>query len=89
MDVVEEFFVEGVACQGGGVTQDEEFHAGAGNGDVHATQVAQEADLPGIVGPHERDEDDVALLALEPVDSVDRYQMAEGLEEGAFPDDSF
>ena len=86
LDVVVQLFVEGVARQGGGVAQDEKFHAGARHGHVHAAQVAQEANLPRIVGTHQRNEDDIAFLALEPIDRVDGNQVAEGFEKGAFFD---
>ena len=86
LDVVVEALVEGVACHGGGVAQDEEFHAGAGNGDIHAAQVAQKADLALVVGAYQRDEDDVAFLPLETIDGVDRNQVTERFEKGAFLD---
>ena len=75
-----------MARHGGGVAQNKEFHAGARDGDVHAPQVAQEADLACVVGPYQRNEYHIAFLALETVHGIDRYQVAEGLEEGAFLD---
>lgn len=71
-----------MAREGGGVAQDDELHAGAGDGHVHAAQVAQEAYLALVVGAHEAYEYHVALLALEAVDGVDRNQVAVGLEIG-------
>ena len=65
-------------CQCRGVSQDHQFHAGAGDGDVHAAQVAEETDLPFVVGAYEADHDHVALLSLEAVYGVDGYQAAEG-----------
>lgn len=86
LDVVKELFVEGVACQGGHVPHDDELHAGARDGDIHAAQVVQEADLPCSVGTHHRDEYNIALLPLEAIDGVDRDQMAEWLEKRPFLD---
>ena len=61
------------------VAEDDELHAGTGDGDVHAAQVAEEAYLALVVGAHQRDDDDVALLTLEAVDGVDADERAEGL----------
>ena len=55
----------------GGRAEDDELHAGACYGYVHATQVAQEADVAAVVVAHQRDEYDVALLTLKSVDRVD------------------
>ena len=75
-------------CQCRGVSQDHQFHAGAGDGDVHAAQVAEETDLPFVVGAYEADHDHVALLSLEAVYGVDGYQAAEGFEESVALDQS-
>ena len=63
-----------------GIAQDDELHARTSNGDVHTAQVAQETDLSLVVGAHQRDDDNVALLPLETVYGVHGYQVAEGLE---------
>ena len=62
----------------GGRAEDDELHAGACYGYVHATQVAQEADVAAVVVAHQRDEYDVALLTLKSVDSVDGDEPAVG-----------
>ena len=77
-----------MACHGGGIAEDDEFHAGAGDGHVHASEVAQETDLSFVVGTDEGDEDDVAFLALEAVDGVDADEVAVRLEELAFSEKS-
>ena len=82
LHVLVELAIEGVVGHGERVAEDDEFHASAGDGDVHAAQVAQEANLPFVVGAHERDEDDVAFLTLESIDSVHGEQVPEGFEEG-------
>ena len=85
--IVPEPTVEGVAGHGVGVAQDDELHTGTGDGDIHAAQVAQKADLTAVVGAYERDEDDVAFLTLEAIDSVDTDEMAEGSERLATTDE--
>ena len=84
IDVFVEFFVERMACHGGGIAEDDEFHAGAGDGHVHATEVSEETDLSFVVGTDEGDEDDVAFLALEAIDGVDADEVAVRFEELAF-----
>ena len=49
----------------GGVSQNNEFHAGSGDGHVHAAQVTEETD-PLVVGSYETDHDHIAFLSLEP-----------------------
>lgn len=41
----------------------------------------EEADLSGLVCPHQTDQDHVSFLALEAVDGVHRDELAERLEE--------
>ena len=72
-----EAVVERVAGHGGGIAQDDEFHAGASDGHIHAPQVAQEAYLPLLVGTHEADEHDVAFLPLKTVDGIHRNAVPE------------
>lgn len=70
-DVLNERPVEAVAAEGLCVADNDEFHAGACHGDIHAPQVAQEADgAVGIVA-HEADNDNIAFLTLEAVDGAD------------------
>ena len=88
IDVFVEFFVERMACHGGGIAEDDEFHAGAGDGHVHPSQVAQEAYLSFFVGADEGDEDDVAFLALKAVDGIDADEVAVRFEELAFLEES-
>lgn len=73
--------VEGVAGEGGGVAEDDEFHAGAGDCHVHASEVAQEADFAVVVGAHEADEYHIALLPLKSIYGVDRNQVSVRLEK--------
>ena len=74
--------VEGVAAQGGGVAYDDEFHACTGDGHVHASEVGEEPHLSLFVLSHHGDEDDVALLSLEPVHGVYGDKVAEGFPVG-------
>ncbi len=73
-----------MARHGRGIAEDDEFHAGACDGHVHASEVAQETDLSFVVGTDEGDEDDVAFLALETIDGVDADEVAVRFEELAF-----
>ena len=70
-----------MAAEGGTVAQNDELHAGTSDGYVHAAKVAQEANLSFVIAAHERDDDDVALLALKAIYGVDGDEAAEGLEE--------
>ena len=81
LDVGMEAGVEGVAGEGGGVAEDDEFHAGARDSHVHASEVAQEADFAVVVGAHEADEYHVALLPLESIYGIDRNQVSVGFEK--------
>ena len=85
LDVFVQLFVESMFRQRGGIAQDDELHAGAGDGHIHAAQVVEETDLPFFVGAHQADEDNVALLPLESVHGVDGDERPEGFEEGVFP----
>ena len=42
------------------ITQDDEFHAGTGDGNIHTAEVAEEPNLSFIVGSHQRDEDNTS-----------------------------
>ena len=63
-----------------GVAEDDEFHAGAGDGHIHATQIAQESYLPFVVAAHQRDDDNVALLTLETVNGVHADESSHGFQ---------
>ena len=84
MYVLPQLTVERMAGHGFLVTENDDFHAGSGDGDVHASQVAEETYLSVVVGAHERDDDDVALLSLEAVDGIDADKSSEGLEKLTF-----
>ena len=83
-----QFAVEGMACEGGYGADDDELHASAGHGYVHAAQVAEEANVAVVVAADKGDDDDVALLTLKTIDGVDGNQVAEGFEEGCALDES-
>ena len=57
-----------------------QFHAGTGDGDVHAAQVAEETDPAFVVGTYEADHDHISLLPLEAIYRVDGYQTADIFE---------
>ena len=77
-----------MACHGGCIAEDDEFHPGTCDGHVHAAEVTEETDLSFVVGADEGDEDDVAFLALEAVDGVDADEVAVGFKELAFLEES-
>ena len=72
----------------GRVADDDEFHSCTGDGHVHAAQVSQKAYLPLLVGPDERDDDDIALLSLKSINGIDADEVAVGLEECMLSDES-
>ena len=53
VDVFVEFFIKGVARHGRSIAEDDEFHSGTGNGDIHTAQVTKEANLSFVVGSDE------------------------------------
>ena len=81
LDMLDELGVEAVAAKSVGIAEDDELHAGAGDGDVHAAEVAEEADGALVVVAHHADDYHVALLPLEAVDTIHRNLMAERAEE--------
>lgn len=81
LHIFPQFLVERVLRHGVFVAQDDELHAGTCHRHVHAAQVFQESDLSFVIGPHQGDENHVALLSLESVYRVDADQAAVRLEE--------
>ena len=81
LHILPQFLVERMLRHGVFVAQDDELHAGTRHRHVHAAQVFQESDLSFVIGPHQGDEDHVALLSLESVHRVDADQAAVRLEE--------
>ena len=71
-----------MAAQCGGFAQNDQLHAGAGHGDVHAAQVGEETYLTPFVGTDQTDEDDVAFLPLKTIYGVDAHQVAVGAQDG-------
>ena len=55
----------------GAVADDEQEAARAGQRDVHAARVGEEADLAVVVAAHQVDDDGLLLAALEAVDRAD------------------
>lgn len=81
LDVLPELAIERMACQRGNIAENDDFHSGAGNSDVHAAQVAQKTNFAIVVGAYHGYDNDVTLLALETVNGVDGDETAERLEE--------
>ena len=65
----------------GRIAQEDELHAGAGDGDIHPSQVGKKPNLSGLVRADQADEDDVSLLSLEAIDGVYREERTNGFEE--------
>ena len=74
--------VEGMAGEGDDAADDDELHAGAGHGYVHAAEVAEETDVAFVVASYKRYHNHIPFLSLKAVDGVDGDEVAEGLEEG-------
>ena len=81
LHILPQFLVERMLRHRVFVAKDDELHAGTCHRHVHAAQVFQESDLSFVIGPHQGDEDHVALLSLESVHRVDADQAAVRLEE--------
>ena len=80
-NIVIKAFVKGVSGHRRGISEDDQFHSGTGDGDIHTSQVAEEAYLSLVVGSHQRNQDDIALLSLEAINGIDADETAVGLEE--------
>ena len=72
LDVFDKLGVKAVAGEGLGVADNDEFHAGASDGDVHAAQVVEETYSALVVVAHHADDNDIAFLPLESIHAVDR-----------------
>ena len=81
LHILPQFLVERMLRHDVFVAKDDELHAGTRHRHVHAAQVFQESDLSLVIGPHQGDENHVALLSLESVHRVDADQAAVRLEE--------
>ena len=82
-DVFDEFLVERMMRQCGGVAQYNQLHAGTRNGYIHAAKVVQKTDSTLIVASHHRNQDNITFLTLEAIDRIDRNLAYEWLEETA------
>lgn len=65
----------------GSIAENDEFHAGSGDGDIHAAQIVQETDIAFFVGTDEADENDIPFLSLKTVDGVDGDEAFQGMKE--------
>lgn len=74
---LEQLLVEAVLRHCCGVAKDNQFHAGSRYRHVHAPQVGEEANLPVVVGTHERYYYHIALLTLKAVHRVDGDETAQ------------
>lgn len=70
-----------------GITDNHQFHAGAGHRHIHPSQLLQEANLAPFVGTHQTDHHHIPFLPLEAIHGVDGNQLTEGLEELGFLDE--
>ena len=69
-----------MAAKGGGIAENDEFEAGAGNCHVRAPQVGQETNLTAGVGAHQREDYHVALAPLKGIYRVDCDLAAQGTQ---------
>ena len=81
LEVLYELGVETVSGERFGIADNDEFHSGACNGDIHASYVAEETDGALVVVAYHAEDDDIAFLSLETVDAVDSDLLAKGAEE--------
>ena len=49
-NIVIKAFVKGVSGHRRGISEDDQFHSGTGDGNIHTPQVAEEAYLSFVVG---------------------------------------
>ena len=68
--------------EGGCIAQNDEFHAGSGDSNIHAAQVVEETNLPLFIGTYKGDDDDIAFLSLESINSIYRNEVVERFEKG-------
>ena len=53
IDIVIKTLIKGVSRHRRGIPKDNKFHSGTGDGDIHTSQVAEEANLSLVVGSHQ------------------------------------
>ena len=52
------------------VAEDDDFHTGSGDGNIHAAQVTEETNLPFVVGANHGNNDDITLLTLKAINGI-------------------
>jgi len=80
-DVLYQFAVEAVAREYLGITYNDKFHLSPCDGDIHATEVTEEAYGAVIVVAHHAYHDNITFLTLESVDGIDCDTTTVSLEE--------
>ena len=73
-----------MASEGWDIAEDDDFHAGTSDGNIHATEVTQESYLAFIIRTHHREDDDITLLSLETINGIHADLTTERLEELSF-----
>ncbi len=66
-------FIKAVTCDRGAVADDDELAAGAGEGDVHAARISEEADFTFTVRADEADDHGFFFASLKTVHAVYFY----------------
>ena len=66
--IVQEGFIKFILANRAAIADDDELHAGAGHRHIHAPIIRQKADVFFLIGAHEGDVNDIALLPLKTID---------------------
>ena len=54
------------------IAQNDEFHAGTSDGNIHTAQVVEESDATFVISSYHRNQYHVTFLPLEPIHRIDR-----------------
>ena len=74
-----EAMVEWMTSESGGIAEYDELHASPSYGDIHTSQVVEEADVSLLICTHHTDEYHVTLLTLKAIYGVHTYHLTQGL----------
>ena len=88
LHVFKELFVERMSGHGLCITQDDKLHTCPRYSNIHATKVAQEANLSFIIRANQRDDDDIPLLPLKTIYRIDGNKMPVRLIEFVLLDET-
>ena len=74
--MLKESIVEAMLRESFAVANDDKFHTGASDGNIHSPQVAKETNLPLVVVADHADNNHVAFLSLKSINGMDAHLLS-------------